>query len=148
MPSDSAPEDDQVRLSYNFAPGYYGMVYRADVPDAGNGAPVEGAHTNVDERESQGDNSAATEVSAEDASDSPHYKLQAMKWGMFEFLPNSFLDKLTIHRIDTVLDEAQPGFWLHGQDHQLSRRFFDRGSRYVEHDEEKEAMYRRLSRLL
>ncbi|KAF2110721.1 hypothetical protein BDV96DRAFT_500639 [Lophiotrema nucula] len=34
MPVDEAPDDDAVRQSYNFAPGYHGLVYRA--------APVEG----------------------------------------------------------------------------------------------------------
>jgi hypothetical protein len=33
MPVDEAPDDDSVRQSYNFAPGYYGLVYRADGPD-------------------------------------------------------------------------------------------------------------------
>jgi SOS response associated peptidase (SRAP) len=58
MPVDEAPDDDAVRASYNFAPGYNGLVYRADVPDYG--------------------------VSDEDpteAVEDTHYKLQAMKWG-------------------------------------------------------------------
>ncbi|KAF1989754.1 DUF159-domain-containing protein [Aulographum hederae CBS 113979] len=37
MPSQEAPEDDDVRQSYNFAPGYHGLVYRADMPDHGSG---------------------------------------------------------------------------------------------------------------
>lgn len=32
---DDAPADDEVRETYNFPPGAYGLVYRADVPDAG-----------------------------------------------------------------------------------------------------------------
>ena len=38
MPVWDAPDDeseDSPRQSYNFAPGYYGMVYRPDVPDRG-----------------------------------------------------------------------------------------------------------------
>lgn len=27
MPSQNAPEDDDVRQTHNFAPGYYGLVY-------------------------------------------------------------------------------------------------------------------------
>lgn len=30
MPVDDAPDDNSVRQSYNFAPGYHGLVYRAD----------------------------------------------------------------------------------------------------------------------
>lgn len=65
MPVDEAPEDDAVRQSYNFAPGYHGLVYRADVPDYGAGPrhdePADGRKTDADFQSS--------------------YKLQAMKWG-------------------------------------------------------------------
>lgn len=40
MPVDDAPADEgdgAPRQSYNFAPGYHGIVYRADVPDSGAG---------------------------------------------------------------------------------------------------------------
>ncbi|KAF1352729.1 DUF159-domain-containing protein, partial [Lizonia empirigonia] len=33
MAVEEAPNDDDVRQSYNFAPGYHGLVYRADGPD-------------------------------------------------------------------------------------------------------------------
>lgn len=32
---DEAPADDEARETYNFPPGAYGLVYRADVPDSG-----------------------------------------------------------------------------------------------------------------
>ncbi|KAH9874729.1 hypothetical protein IAQ61_003919 [Plenodomus lingam] len=35
MPVDEVPDDNDVRQSYNFAPGYHGLVYRADGPDSG-----------------------------------------------------------------------------------------------------------------
>ncbi len=68
MPADEAPDDDAVRTSYNFAPGYNGLVYRADVPDYG-----------LPDKE-------VKEEADADADESPlredtHYKLQAMKWG-------------------------------------------------------------------
>lgn len=49
MPVDDAPADEgdgAPRQSYNFAPGYHGVVYRADVPDrgAGTGSSARGAH--------------------------------------------------------------------------------------------------------
>jgi hypothetical protein len=57
MPVADAPDDDEVRQSYNFAPGYHGLVYRADGP--GNGGQHEGG---------TGDT---------------QYKLSSMQWGMF-----------------------------------------------------------------
>lgn len=37
MPCEDCPDDEDVRQSYNFAPGYHGLVYRADLPDWGAG---------------------------------------------------------------------------------------------------------------
>lgn len=40
MPVYEAPDDDgdhAPRQSYNFAPGYHGIIYRADTPDWGAG---------------------------------------------------------------------------------------------------------------
>ncbi|RDW62718.1 hypothetical protein BP5796_11020 [Coleophoma crateriformis] len=88
MPVYEAPEDegdDTPRQSYNFAPGYNGLVYRADVPywGAGPRSHKNGDEADVDERVA----SDATPV--EDASDShageTRYKLQTMKWGLIPF---------------------------------------------------------------
>lgn len=92
MPSqDSAPEDDDVRHTYNFAPGNYGLVYRADVPDYGAGpAPHQavddgekdmsaGKH---DETKGAGEGTKSTEAAASQTQEGePQYRLQAMKWG-------------------------------------------------------------------
>ena len=63
MPVDEAPEDDSnVRQSYNFAPGYHGLVYRADGLEDGHqpeNAPTDKADTK--------------------------YKLQSMQWGLVPF---------------------------------------------------------------
>ncbi|KAK5661629.1 hypothetical protein OQA88_9729 [Cercophora sp. LCS_1] len=72
---DDAPADEgdgAPRQAYNFAPGYNGLVYRADVP-AGSGAsqPADQPQPPVDESSS----SPATTTSTK-------YKLQAMKWGL------------------------------------------------------------------
>jgi hypothetical protein len=66
MPVDEAPDDDAVRTSYNFAPGYNGLVYRADVPDYGipDTDPTEAEH-----------------MEEAHTAEETHYKLQAMKWG-------------------------------------------------------------------
>jgi hypothetical protein len=64
MPVADAPDDDNVRQSYNFAPGYHGLVYRADGPEHG------GQHG--DEKE---------EVDTEGATGDTKYKLSSMQWG-------------------------------------------------------------------
>jgi hypothetical protein len=68
MPADEAPDDDAVRTSYNFAPGYNGLVYRADVPDYG-----------LPDKDVQDEADAEQSPAPEDT----HYKLQAMKWGAY-----------------------------------------------------------------
>ena len=87
MPVYEAPEDDETRETFNFAPGYHGLVYRADVPDygAGNRRPdtsdapedtVEGDRGHQDEPTDKERVDAANESSG-----ITKYKLQAMKWG-------------------------------------------------------------------
>ncbi|CBX94045.1 similar to DUF159 domain protein [Plenodomus lingam JN3] len=44
MPVDEVPDDNDVRQSYNFAPGYHGLVYRADGPDSGGGSSPASRH--------------------------------------------------------------------------------------------------------
>ena len=71
MPSEEAPDDNQVRQTYNFAPGYYGLVYRPELPDSDLKKPSE-----------QGEGTSDASASGKDAaSQDPKYKLQAMKWG-------------------------------------------------------------------
>ena len=77
MPVDEAPNDDEVRQSYNFAPGYHGLVYRADVPDYGAGP----RQTNP-EHEQQTDEESTPQM--ENHSET-RYKLQVMKWGGYGF---------------------------------------------------------------
>ncbi|KAH7348006.1 hypothetical protein BKA66DRAFT_432732 [Pyrenochaeta sp. MPI-SDFR-AT-0127] len=55
MPVEEAPEDGHVRQSYNFAPGYHGLVYRAD------------------------------EVKDQGVIGNTKYKLQSMQWGLVPF---------------------------------------------------------------
>ncbi|KAF4631298.1 hypothetical protein G7Y89_g6827 [Cudoniella acicularis] len=82
MPVYEAPPDEgdhAPRQSYNFAPGYNGIVYRADVPDWGAGPREhkkgEAEHTeenivNTNEHNDQGE---------------VRYKLQSMRWGLIPF---------------------------------------------------------------
>lgn len=71
MPVEDAPGDDEVRQSYNFAPGYHGLVYRADGPEHG------GQHTDKEEEKEQ--------VKSEGATSDTKYKLQSMQWGLVPF---------------------------------------------------------------
>jgi hypothetical protein len=83
MQAYEAPEDDGdhgPRQSYNFAPGYHGIVYRADVPDWGAGPS---AHH-------QGEGEAPEEPKEPEQTTDDHetrYKLQSMKWGKFTSTP-------------------------------------------------------------
>ncbi|KAI1778277.1 DUF159-domain-containing protein [Hypoxylon cercidicola] len=89
MPVDDAPDDegdDAPRQSYNFAPGYHGVVYRADVPDRGAGAGSQRQHTGASDKtatEEQQDESKARDAASELRPVS--YKLQSMKWGLIPF---------------------------------------------------------------
>ncbi|KAL9112227.1 MAG: hypothetical protein Q9187_007798 [Circinaria calcarea] len=80
MPVAEAPDDDDVRQTYNFAPGYHGLVYRADVPDHGAG------HRDHEHGETSEGATAGTEeaTSLEDTGEKK-YKLQVMKWGLVPF---------------------------------------------------------------
>ncbi|KAF2243942.1 DUF159-domain-containing protein [Trematosphaeria pertusa] len=82
MPVEEAPDDDSVRQSYNFAPGYHGLVYRADGPDYG-GSRVEDKQEG--DNQEQGKTEKATVVPADGRVDHTKYKLQAMKWGLVPF---------------------------------------------------------------
>ena len=76
MPVTDAPDDDETRQSYNFAPGYHGLVYRADVPDSGAGNSNQ-RQEQVSDDEDDGNLSTQMETPKE-----PRYKLQSMKWGI------------------------------------------------------------------
>ncbi|KAI2630066.1 hypothetical protein GGS21DRAFT_525313 [Xylaria nigripes] len=108
IPVDEAPDDEdddnndnnnnddgrsnEPRQSYNFAPGYRGVVYRADVPDWGAGQRTR-RHVKASK---DTDDAPASSLDAEteehgektdqdQTSESVHYKLQAMKWGLIPF---------------------------------------------------------------
>lgn len=86
MPVDEAPEDDEVRQSYNVAPGYNELIYRADVPDWGNGSRSHregGANNSEAEVTKNVENTATTQEATEGnaGSKETRYKLQSMKWG-------------------------------------------------------------------
>jgi putative SOS response-associated peptidase YedK len=88
---DEAPDDDAVRETFNFAPGSYGLVYRAQVSDHGYRAPedeVLDEASNVgqparEEREAQNKSPKNPRASYKDYK--YKYELKAMKWGLIPF---------------------------------------------------------------
>ena len=108
MPVSSAPPDegdDAPRRTYNFAPTYRGVVYRADVPDWGGGKEKHSDAGKGGEKageEGQGGGEEGGEVgevgeeggqekAGEEGQKEIQYKLQTMKWGSYHpsrsFLP-------------------------------------------------------------
>ncbi|KAH8671063.1 DUF159 domain protein [Xylariales sp. PMI_506] len=93
MPVDEGLEDDgegSPRQSYNFAPGYHGIVYRADVPDWGAGPRRQAKAASDDaeaaaEMEAKANQTDASAPSSSSGAGDVHYKLQSMKWGLIPF---------------------------------------------------------------
>jgi putative SOS response-associated peptidase YedK len=78
MPVNDSPGDDgdqTPRQSYNFAPGYHGIVYRADTPDRGAGS----------RQRKDGEEQAGEDRIPETTESEVQYKLQSMKWGLIPF---------------------------------------------------------------
>lgn len=98
MDVDDAPADegdDAPRSSYNFAPGYHGVVYRADTPHWGAGP-----------RDKEDQAAPPTEE------DGPtKYKLQSMKWGLIPFWTKRNPDYGSLMRMINCRDDslATPG---------------------------------------
>jgi len=80
MPAEEALEDDELRQSYNFAPGYYGLVYRADGPDYG-GDGDNGEKEGENAESAQADDGKGAQNAHEQEAYETKYRLQAMKWG-------------------------------------------------------------------
>jgi putative SOS response-associated peptidase YedK len=115
MPADEAPEDGDVRTTYNFAPGNIGLVYRADVPDYGAG-PSKGREEEGEE--SMGDGGTLAMKKEDEAAakmEATHYKLQAMKWGLIPSWTKRNPDYgsvlRTINCRDDSLSEQRSGMW-------------------------------------
>jgi putative SOS response-associated peptidase YedK len=119
MPADDAPDDDndRIRQSYNFAPGYHGLIYRADTSDSGAGSQDDNNEKDsTDEPPSKrAKTSHATSHSVEGlATAETKYKLQAAKWGLVPFwtkrAPDYGSQMRTINCRDDSLIENR-GLW-------------------------------------
>ncbi|KAI4170308.1 MAG: hypothetical protein LQ343_005061 [Gyalolechia ehrenbergii] len=101
MPVEEAPEDDDVRQTYNFAPGNHGLVYRADVPDWGAGGNHGGPRDNDRETRDAEERSGVIEDPKE-----TRYKLQAMKWGLVPFWTKRNPDYGSVMRTINARDDS------------------------------------------
>ncbi|RDA95643.1 hypothetical protein CP533_1197 [Ophiocordyceps camponoti-saundersi (nom. inval.)] len=106
MPVDGAPDDDDDdagRQSYNFAPGYHGIVYRAVTPDWGAGPPPR-----------RDDDDAQPESGGGRERGQTRYQLQAMKWGLIPFWTKRNPDYTTMLKTINCRDDslaAAGGMW-------------------------------------
>lgn len=100
VPVADAPADDgpgAPRQTYNFAPGYHGVIYRAATPDWGAGP-----------RPRHLPRAGAGEPDAADAPDEPgvEYKLQSMKWGLVPFWTKRSPDYAAVMRTINCRDDS------------------------------------------
>lgn len=119
MPADDAPDDDndRIRQSYNFAPGYHGLIYRADTPDSG--ASSQDDNNEKDDTAEPSPKRAKTSHATYHSVDGlvtaeTRYKLQAAKWGLVPFwtkrAPDYGSQMRTINcRDDSLLENR--GMW-------------------------------------
>lgn len=91
MRADEAPDDnnDRIRQSYNFAPGYHGLIYRAATSDSGaHGQCSEDQDENGDgepsPKRAKTSHTTAQPVDGR-ATTETKYKIQAAKWGLVPF---------------------------------------------------------------
>ncbi len=112
MPVEEAPDDDDVRQTYNFAPGNHGLVYRADLPDYGaGGRPHEDAQGEEATEMNRG--SGVTTTHLEDPKET-RYKLQSMKWGLVPFWTKRNPDYGTVMKSINARDDSlatKGGMW-------------------------------------
>ncbi|KAM4065929.1 SOS response associated peptidase (SRAP) domain-containing protein [Hirsutella rhossiliensis] len=98
MPVADAPDDDGAgapRNSYNFAPGYHGIVYRAATPDWGAGPRPHAGHDDNDDNEKP-----------PLPADVVTYRLQAMKWGLIPFWTKRNPDYSSVMRTINCRDDS------------------------------------------
>lgn len=110
MPVADAPDDDDVRETYNFAPGNHGLVYRADVPDYGSG---DRPHDSERHLENASNENEAPSPQLEDPKET-RYKLQSMKWGLIPFWTKRNPDYGTVMRTINARDDSlasKGGMW-------------------------------------
>jgi hypothetical protein len=119
---DAPGDEDEFnpRQSFNFAPGYNGIVYRADTPDRGAG-PRSHKHGEDVAPAATEEATQAQEDEETDASDhETRYKLQSMKWGKL-VLAFTLKDVSNVTRSRAILDQTQSRLWFSDENDQLPR---------------------------
>jgi putative SOS response-associated peptidase YedK len=82
---DDVEVDDRTRQSYNFAPGYHGLVYRAVVAHQGDGEQNADAEHGASSQEQAPGAADQSTPSQKGNTTELKYKLQSMKWGLIPF---------------------------------------------------------------
>lgn len=84
---EDAPPDEEVRESFNFAPGYNGLVYRADVPDHGfrDEEHQQSEQPPQSSPHGQTETEDAPNSGAQEHGQDIRYHLKSMKWGLVPF---------------------------------------------------------------
>lgn len=113
MQVDEAPDDDEVRETYNFAPGSFGAVYRADIPEKDRSAPAEASERQKPEHDEP---TERNETSSQKRADTKatKYKLQSMKWGLIPFWTKRQPDYGSLMRTINCRDDSlieDRGMW-------------------------------------
>ncbi|KAL9086550.1 MAG: hypothetical protein Q9159_004140 [Coniocarpon cinnabarinum] len=126
MLSQEVPDDDDVRQTYNFAPGYYGLVYRADTPSSSQAArdndnqDSDPQDQTQDSQSHQDTTQNATQGPPNGTSDNsnpkPTYKLQPMKWGLIPFWTKTAPPYASFMKTINCRDDSlatHGGMWQH-----------------------------------
>lgn len=113
MPVDDTPEDEgegAPRQSYNFAPGYHGVVYRADA-DASGGFQARPAQPPRPEDEATVEAAPSLEQALDRNPARPAYRLQSMQWGIIPSWTKRKPDYSTMLKTINCRDDslASPG---------------------------------------
>lgn len=112
MPVDDAPQDDEARETYNFPPGAYGLVYRAEVPDHGLRDTDEPEASQSGRQDTQ-----EPQEYPEPQSNEPKpykYEIKVMKWGLIPFWTKRSPDYPSMMRTINCRDDSlleNKGMW-------------------------------------
>lgn len=83
---DDIPDDDQFRESYNFAPGNFGIVYRADATSqGGHEHEAHDDHDHGEQHQHESEDQGTAESTSQKGEGEPRYIIQPMKWGLIPF---------------------------------------------------------------
>ncbi|KAK4865209.1 hypothetical protein LT330_001832 [Penicillium expansum] len=114
MQVDEAPGDDSVRETYNFAPGNFGAVYRAEITDKGSHNAQQDADNEPQTKDSKkGKDDLSSDAKLVDNA-VIKYKLQSMKWGLIPFWTKRQPDYGSMMRTINCRDDSlieDSGMW-------------------------------------